>query len=1228
MREYRIGRTARAWKLLSQRMACFFFLCLPVLASAQITAWGDNTYGEVSGTSGLTNVKQVSGGEYFAVALNNDGTITQWGDTSNNETNNYPAGITGVTQVSAGAFFALALKDDGTVVQWGDETRGEGTPPSGGSNRFISVAAGQDFSLALNDEGYVQAWGDSTSGATNPTHDRATAIAAGNEFGLALKSDGTVVEWGSGIAFAVPTGLSEVKAIAAGPDFALALKSDGTVVGWGTTFAQNVPAGLSGVIAVAAGEADCVALKSDGTIVVWGGPPSVPAGLTNVAAISAGGFTTYALAPSNTATAWGMPSSSGISITPGLAGVKQVSAGKSVGVSGFGLALLTNGTVSAFGDDSSGQTTVPAGLSHVIQVSAGFTSCAALLDNGTVVCWGEDFQQQTDVPSGLSGVVSVVAGYACTLALLDNGTVVAWGYGGSGQVPVGLHGLKQIATVNLFAAALLDDGTVRAWGDDTYFESEPDGLYGIKEVATGASHGLALSSKGTVAAWGSHIDGESNVPAGLTGVISVSAGYVDSMALTSGGTVSAWGENLMNQISVPKGLSNASQLSAGAGVNLLLSPPLVNGISLSPTALIGGNTTECSVSISPPAGFGGATVAISGTGPVTLPSSVIVPAGQSSYTFQLGTAVESSDSPQTITATYNGTTATADLDVQPITLTSFTLPAVVGGTSDTGMVTLSTNAGPAGATVTLLTTGPNNITLSIPTSITVAAGTNTGSFTFVTPVVSAAVQISVQASLGSSSITDSFTINPALVSSIACYPTAVTGGTLANFTVTLGGPAGTGGDTVTLSGTGPITLPASVVVPAGSNTVSFTAPTSVVSSPINEQVTASTGFPSQNTTLTVNPATVSTIVVSPTSIPGGSNAETTLQLNGPAGPSGNVVTLDSNNLAVTVPASVTVPAGATSYSFLLKTMAVNGATNATITATVNGVPTTARVTVLASGLASFTMPPTIPGGASAEAYVTLASPAGSSGAVVSLSSQTPSILRVPASVTVPAGASTYWFLVKAAAVSTQQAVRVTATLGSSSASSSTSVLPASLSNLTVAPNTVGGGTPSEATVTLSGPAAAGTVVSVQSSNTAAATVLSSVTVPAGLSALAFEVRTLAVGASTPVTITATLGSVSKSASFTVTPATLASFTVAPGSVAGGSNAEGTIHLSGPAATAVIVGLTSGSSSVVLPASVTIPAGSSSYSFLVKTKAVVGSTNATLTATVGNTFETATLTVTP
>jgi hypothetical protein len=105
-------------------------------------------------------------------------------------------------------------------------------------------------------------------------------------------------------------------------------------------------------------------------------------------------------------------------------------------------------------------------------------------------------------------------------------------------------------------------------------------------------------------------------------------------------------------------------------------------------------------------------------------------------------------------------------------------------------------------------------------------------------------------------------------------------------------------------------------------------------------------------------ATASALTLNPTVVVGGSSSQGTVTLSGAAPAGGAIVSLSSSNTAVaTVPASVTVAAGATSATFPVTTTAVTGTTGVTISASYGGLTQTATLTVAKSlvSLASVTV---------------------------------------------------------------------------------------------------------------------------------------------------------------------------------------------------------------------------------------------------------------------------------
>src|SRR6185369_12731608 len=104
-------------------------------------------------------------------------------------------------------------------------------------------------------------------------------------------------------------------------------------------------------------------------------------------------------------------------------------------------------------------------------------------------------------------------------------------------------------------------------------------------------------------------------------------------------------------------------------------------------------------------------------------------------------------------------------------------------------------------------------------------------------------------------------------------------------------------------------------------------------------------------------ASLSAVSVSPTSVVGGNTAQGTITLTSGAPSGGAVVTLSSANTSVvSVPASVTVAAGASSATFGVNTSSVTANTGVTITATYGGVSRTTTLTVTPASTGTGTLP--------------------------------------------------------------------------------------------------------------------------------------------------------------------------------------------------------------------------------------------------------------------------------
>jgi uncharacterized repeat protein (TIGR03803 family) len=198
-----------------------------------------------------------------------------------------------------------------------------------------------------------------------------------------------------------------------------------------------------------------------------------------------------------------------------------------------------------------------------------------------------------------------------------------------------------------------------------------------------------------------------------------------------------------------------------------------------------------------------------------------------------------------------------------------------------------------------------------------------------------------------------------------------------------------------------------------------------------------------------------------------------------------------------------------------------------------GAFTVGIVWMLRYGVAALSLSPKdVVGGSQLLGTVTLGTAAPEEGSVVTLSSSS-SEAKVPTSVTVMPGASSATFPISTTAVGTTNAVTITATQRGYAQQATLVIESPGLASVTINPTYVKGGRIATGSVTLTGSAPSGGTVVNLSSTLRDVTVPESVTVPSGHDTASFTIVTRPVSSKSTGTITTTLKSFSKSASFTI-----------------------------------------------------------------------------------------------
>ena len=197
--------------------------------------------------------------------------------------------------------------------------------------------------------------------------------------------------------------------------------------------------------------------------------------------------------------------------------------------------------------------------------------------------------------------------------------------------------------------------------------------------------------------------------------------------------------------------------------------PVLSGVSVNPTSIVGGNPSTGTVTLSAPQS-GSTVVSLSTPAPstvATMPSSVSIPAGATSATFAIVTKPVSSQFNMNVFADLAGspgkqallliTAGSAPPPSATLSSVSVSPSSVIGGSSSTGTVILSAAAPSGGAVVSL---SDDSTATSVPASVTVAASASSANFAIATTSVTASTLSTISAAWGGVTRTAPMMVNP------------------------------------------------------------------------------------------------------------------------------------------------------------------------------------------------------------------------------------------------------------------------------------------------------------------------------------------------------------------------------------------------------------------------------------------------------------------------------------
>jgi hypothetical protein len=358
-----------------------------------------------------------------------------------------------------------------------------------------------------------------------------------------------------------------------------------------------------------------------------------------------------------------------------------------------------------------------------------------------------------------------------------------------------------------------------------------------------------------------------------------------------------------------------------------------------------------------------------------------------------------------------------------------------------------TVAVPADGAVVTLTSSDPDASGSHPSSVTVPGGHAFTTFRLIAGNVAEPTQVTLTATLGSSSASAVFTVHPPALKRLSFCCDTTGGFSLPGF-LELTGRSPEGGIVVSLASDSPVAQPpATVTVPAGSFSLPVPIPTSEVTVPTSVTISATYGGNTVQATHTLWPQQPpSALFLDRTSTTGQEGAWATVRI-AEAQPHEVQVAVTSSHPEIAKPQPYAlIGIWGVSGAVMINTQPPAVSTTVTITATGAGVSLSTTLTVHPVGgpppaASTLSLSPTaVTGGSSATGTVTLTAAAPTDGMSVALSSSN-AAANVPASVTVPAGQTSASFTVTTGSVGSTTSATISASAGGATATATLTVNP-------------------------------------------------------------------------------------------------------------------------------------------------------------------------------------------
>ncbi len=271
------------------------------------------------------NIRDISVGPTFSVAISGDGELHIWGKTKISRVldirKGIPENMGKLAKVSAGQDHVVVLNEEGKVFSWGSDRQQQGTVPPHIANldNIVDIVAGYQVSGILTENGETHFFGNTRSNDINQFHGYQGQIAKfvlTADTILGLTFDGEAVFLGTQQTGYrnIPEDIGKVVDIANTSFTMAAVNEDGQVFVWGNLSEKgegNIPETDEKIVKISGGRYHYTALTESGNVISWGSnkykESQVPASVNkNIKDIYVDSYQNYAITNDDEVITWGL----------------------------------------------------------------------------------------------------------------------------------------------------------------------------------------------------------------------------------------------------------------------------------------------------------------------------------------------------------------------------------------------------------------------------------------------------------------------------------------------------------------------------------------------------------------------------------------------------------------------------------------------------------------------------------------------------------------------------------------------------------------------------------------------------------------------------------------------------------------------------------------------------------------------------------------------------------